>query len=149
MKQILSIIFIALAFGASAQSALPRYSNAKGGDNSGAFENHYFYAVSDTAGATVDTTRLSPRHSNIDVTVAMTDSVCLAFKTLKGCYLNDELALWITGQATNTGQFVYLSGNWVVSTGTAKIAITANKKSIIRFRFDGTKWVETSRNLNY
>lgn len=104
--------------------------------------------VADTLGATVDTIDIRPNAQYQRYHVNVKDSSAIRLKSLAGCYFGDVIDLDIVNP-TITGNFIYLSGVWVVSTGTAKISLTSAKSSYLRFWFNGSDFVETSRNLNY
>jgi len=102
----------------------------------------------DTAGATVDTVELRPNANIMYVKFNAVDSSTIRLKSNAGAYYGDILTIDIVNP-TITGNFVYLFGNWIVSTGTKKISLTSAKSSLLKFQFDGANWVEISRNLNY
>jgi len=56
------------------------------------------------------------------------------------CFLGDELTLLITG--TSGDKVKFTGSNWV-SAGTA--TLSSGLKAVIKFVFDGAKWVEASR----
>jgi len=146
MKKFLSILFLAaIAFSAQAQNTSPRYVvyGANGASSISFGQN----IVKDTAGTTIDTLQLRPRYWCTNVNVTVVDSAVLQLKSVAGCYYNDRAYVYVTNPA-NTG-VLKLNGAWVVSTGTNTISLTANKHCTLEFWFDGTNWVETSRNLNY
>lgn len=101
----------------------------------------------DTAGATVDTVEVRPNKYINYYKFNAVDSATLRI-TNAGAYYGDIINLDIVNP-TITGNFVYLFGNWIVSTGTKKISLTSAKSSLLKFQFDGANWVEISRNLNY
>jgi len=146
MKQLITLVaFIALGFSANAQFRTTR--QAYFGVQDASVTGYKTITVSDTAGATVDTIRIRPASSITDLNYVTTDSAAINLYSLASCYKGDEIHFWVTnGGFTNA---LYLTGSFVFSTGTGRIALTANKSSMIAFRFDGVKFVEIDRVLNY
>lgn len=148
MKKIVSILcfLFALNLGASAQSTSNRQTIFGVTDVS--VDGYHMATFTDTLGSTIDTNDINPRAKYNSYTETVVDSAVLRCKSLSQCYKGDQLTLYITGPA-QSGVLVLLSTQFVVSTGTNRISLTANKKDFIRFVFDGSKWIEVDRNLNY
>ena len=137
------MLLVALSFSAMAQSTSTR--QVANGVTDASVMNFKTVAVADAVGT--DTTLMRPNAAVSTYNVTITDSLNLRLYNLAGCYKGDVMTLYIT-KATGSGA-VSLIGNWVVSTGTSRIALTASKKNVMRFIFDGVSWIEISRNLNY
>ena len=146
MKQILLLLLVAITFSAQAQHTGYRWSNQPG-NNSYSFINFNTAAISDTAGSTSDTIGVRPFTANSIYQLTLTDSCYIRFASKAGTYKGDVVQINYT-KGSGSGVMI-LSTDFVVSTGTNRIAITASKKGIIIFQFDGTKYVEINRNLNY
>lgn len=146
MKRLFSILLLCaiaqLSFG---QSTTPRFSSY--GTTDASSISYGRAVLADVASATLDTIKCYPRHQQVIVECTVTDSCTLQMPTTGGCFKNDRLYLYITNSA-QTGVFNLL-GNFVVSTGTKKLSLTANKHCVLVFWFDGTSFIEISRNLNY
>ena len=143
MKHIfLALAFVAVTIGATAQSTSTR--PAAYGTTDASSIGYKIATVADAVGT--DTIAFRPNAQTNYYTVTVADSVNLNLYT-GGLYKGDKMHLFITKSA-GTGA-VTLLGNWVVSTGTSRIALTASKKNLLIFEFDGTKFIEVSRNLNY
>lgn len=146
MKYIFSLLLIAVTFGANAQHTAYRFSNQPA-NNSYSFINFNSATIADTAGSTTDTIGLRPFASTSFYNLSVTDSVCVRFGSKAGTYKGDFIYLnWTKGTGAGV---LYLSTDFVVSTGTNRITLTASKKGLLTFFFDGTKWVEIDRNANY
>jgi hypothetical protein len=146
MKHIVLLLLVAFSFSAQAQHTGYRFTNQPG-NNSYSFINFNQKAIADTAGSTVDTIGLSPFTVNSYYQLTLTDSCQIKNKSLAGCFNGDYLVLkWTKGTGAGV---LYLSSDFVVATGTNRIVVTASKKGLMAFIFDGVKWVEVDRNINY
>lgn len=147
MKKILALLLLVstITFSATAQSTTTRAASY--GVTDASFISAGTTTLADAASATLDTLNLRPNRFITTVNLTVTDSVTLKLTSVKGCYRGDLMDIYITTPA-QTGTLKLL-GVWVVSTGTTTISLTANKHGVLRCWFDGTNWVETSRNLNY
>jgi hypothetical protein len=146
MKYIISaLLIVAISFGAQAQSTSPRYVAYGTTDASSISFGQAL--LTDVASSTIDTVKLYPRHQQINIGLTVLDSCVLKLQSLAGCYQNDHMFLYITNPAQSG--VMKLNGNFIVSTGTSTISLTANKHCVFEWWFDGINWVEVSRNLNY
>lgn len=150
MKKVLSIIaclcFIGTSFAQTAGSTTPRYTNNWAGYIVGLQTS-----IADTAGSTEDTIGLRPKSYLATYTLTVTDSVALKIASNGGAYDGDKLILNIKTPTSFAGVLYLAYSHFVVSTGTARIALTANKRGKLIFQYDAVanKWIEISRNLNY
>ena len=147
MKQIITLLLLAIGLSANAQSTSPRYHNPPGGDNSANTVSFYLKTIADTAGSTSDTIEMRPAYQTTNYKLTLTDSCYLRLKSLAGSYFNDIVTVDLT-KGSGSGLLI-LDANFVVATGTNRISITASKKTMLTFRFDGSKFVEQGRNANY
>lgn len=146
MKYIFSLLLIAATFGANAQNSTYRFANQPG-NNSYSFLNFNSATIADAAGSTTDTIGLRPFCATSYYNLTVTDSVNIRFASIAAAHKADQLVLnWTKGTGAGV---LYLSTDFVVSTGTNRIVLTASKKGLLTFFFDGTKWVEIDRNANY
>lgn len=148
MKKISIILaLIALTLNVSAQSTTAPYGSRTSGGNDASFLNFATIILSDTAGATIDTVQIRPFHRRIDMQLTVKDSCILYLKSIKGCYYTDLLDLDIICPA-QTG-IIKFAGKWVFTSGTTSYSLTANKRYLFRFRFDGVDWVQYAVQANY
>lgn len=143
MKHILFVFALLATFGASAQTTSTR-PQVQGTYDASSI-SYKTVTLADAVGT--DTLNLRPNTQTGYYNVTVTDSINLNLKSTAGLCKGDRLHLFIT-KGTGTGA-VTLLGNWVVSTGTTRIALTASKKNLLIFEFDGANFIEVSRNLNY
>lgn len=146
MKKLITILAL-LAFTAVTYGQKTNTRNYYTGDNTWSVIPIKSVAVSDTDGATVDTVELRPAAGVTYYTATISDSATLRLKSTAACYKGDRIVLDVINAGPTS--FFYLAGNWIVSTGTAKITNTTAKRSHLEWYFDGKNFVETSRNLNY
>jgi len=139
MKNLFGILIALFAFSAvNAQSTSPRFGTLKNQDNTGRVLNYKLVSVTDAAGA--DSVTIAPNAWETIYKVAALDSITFKSPTVTNCYYGDIVTLIVTG---TSGDLVKFTGaNWI-SQGTA--TLSSGLKAIIRFRFDGAKWVEESR----
>jgi hypothetical protein len=148
MKKILVILFALVAFTVSANAQSTSTRQTVFGVTDASLSNFHVATFTDTLGSTIDTNDISPRAYTNQYNETVVDSAVLRCKSLTQCYKGDRLNLYVTGPA-QSGVLVLLSTQFVVASGTNRIALTANKKGFISFVFDGTKWIEVDRNFNY
>jgi len=122
----------------NAQSTSPRWGSAKNEDNTGAVLTWKYVVLADAIGA--DSVILSPNAYNSVYKIALTDSVYFKSPVVKNSYVGDNLIL-VAGGAS--GAKIKFSSTLLVTAGTATLSTSG--KAIIRFIFDGSKWVESGR----
>lgn len=137
-KYIFSMILLAFTCMVMAQSTSPRFGTTAGKDNSYRMLQNKLTALTDAAGA--DSATLATSAYNTIVTIAVLDSFTLKSPTVTNCYLGDQLTLIANG--TSGDKLKFTGSNWV-SAGTA--TLSSGLYAVIRFIFDGSKWVEASR----
>lgn len=134
-----------MAYGVQAQSTDPRY--VAFGTTDASSIGFARKTITDVASATLDTVKFYPRTMELNLNLTVLDSCTLTYGSLAGVYFNDHVFLYVTNPA-QTG-VLKLLGNFIVSTGTNTLSLTANKHCVLEFWFDGAKYIEVSRNLNY
>lgn len=146
MKKFILFLLVALGtvLGANAQSTSTRAQSF--GVQDASWLSVASYTKADAAGATCDTIHLRPGAAITRYTVTVADSASLRMRSTASCYKGDVVEFWITPSITGS---LYLTGNYKVSTGTTKLSLTTGTKSFLRFVFDGSYFIETSRLLNY
>lgn len=138
MKKILFVLFTICTLAAVAQSTSPRFGTTAGRDNTFRTLTCKLTALTDAAGA--DSATLSTSAYNTLVTIAVLDSFALKSPTVTKAFLGDQLTIIATG--TSGDMLKFTGTNWV-SAGTA--TLSSGLKAVVRFIFDGAKWVEASR----
>lgn len=138
MKKILFIFLSFLTVAMLAQSTSPRFGTTPNKDNSFRMMNNTLATVTDAAGA--DSVTLITKAFNAVVKVALVDSLTFKSPTVSGAYLADNLTLIISG---TSGKFLKFTGSNWASAGT--VTLSSGAVAVIRFVFNGTKWVEASR----
>lgn len=143
MKNLFALLFLfafsfALAPEAEAQSTSPRFGTLKNQDNTGRVLNYAFVSVADAAGA--DSVVARPAAWETIYKVAVLDSITFKQPVVTNCYAGDIITIMATG---TSGDLIKFTGSNWVSAGTATLSSGLN--AIIRFRFNGAKWVEESR----
>lgn len=138
-KLVLFSLFAALAFTVNAQTATPRYRTGASYDVRQL--NHTYQTKTDATGA--DTVTLATNSYSHIYRVVLVDSLTLGQPTVTNCYLGDELTI-IASAASGTPTLKFTGSNWV-STGTA--TLSTGLRAVIRYIFDGAKWVEAERTV--
>ena len=135
---ILVLVFSLFSLGAVAQSTSPRFGTTSKGNQSSSVLNNSLTTVTDTTGA--DSTTLSVKAYNSLVKVALVDSFYLKSPVVTGSYLGDNMTIIVSGTSGNKLKF---AGTNFISAGTA--TLSSGARAVIKFVFDGAKWVEASR----
>ena len=138
MKKIIFAILIFAGFSATAQSTSPRWGTTAGGDNTARTLTYAYQTVTDASGN--DSKTLNPNAYYTVVRVALTDSVTFASPTVTRSYAGDNLTIIASGAS---GTKVKFGSSNFISAGTA--TISSGGRSVIKFVFDGAKWVECGR----
>ena len=139
MKKIISFLFVLFSFVAvNAQSTSPRFGTTPGNDNTSRVLTYGYKIVTDATGA--DSTTLVPNAWHTVVRVALTDSVYFKSPTVTKSYAGDNLIIVASG---SSGTKVKFAGTNFISAGTATLSTSG--RAVIRFIFDGDKWVEAAR----
>ena len=142
MKKLLSLVFLmCFVFAAIGQSTSPRWGTTANADNTGRVITYKLVTVTDAAGN--DTVFVNTNASKTYYKVAALDSINFKVKGVTKAYFGDEIIIVAqAGTGTPKIKFSTSTGLWL-SAGTA--TMSTNKRAIIRFIFDGAKWVESSR----
>lgn len=104
-------------------------------------------STNDAAGA--DTIKISPSEymTILAPSNTITDTLCYKLKDISRCALGDEI-LVIARNSSGSGhkiKFVGTAYPWAVSGADTVISLTSSAKAVIRFVFDGYRWVESSK----
>ena len=140
MKKLLSLIFLLCISGVIfAQSTSPRFGTAVNQDNTGRVLTYAYHTITDAAGA--DTAIIAPNAYHSIYKVALLDSLVLGSPNISTSYLGDNITIIAT--AASGTPFIKFSGaNWKVSVDS--LSLSTNLRAVIRFVFDGSKWVQES-----
>lgn len=138
MKKVFLILACALTVSiATAQSTTPRQGNLI----------TLKIATNDAAGA--DTIKFTPTEwrTILSPSSTITDTLCYMIKDISRCHLGDEIVCSVTNSSGsgNKIKFVGFAYPFAVSGSDTVIALTASKRAVIKFMFNGATWVETSK----
>lgn len=104
-----------------------------------------FYSPVDNTGA--DTITLTPQAFNTIVQYSALDSLGFQVKNFTNCYIGDQLTFIVLSTA-GSQKVKFIGTAWQPSSsGGASIALTSGKRATIVWMFDGTYWLEQSRNV--
>lgn len=140
-------VALSCSFTVDAQHTSPRYGTSPSSDAT--FRNQKLSFLEKTDAVGRDTIKIYPNSlvSNLDLTLR--DTVCI-YSSPVSAYQGDELTINISN-TSGSSHTVFLTGAvglptaWEVGSGTTTISLTASKRAIIKFFFDGAVWLETSR----
>lgn len=154
MKTTLSLILVmVLTSCAVAQvSTAPRFGVGKNNDNTGRTLTYAVISTTDVTSATLDTIVLVPNAYTTLVCMKtgtamtnLTDSVCYKFSSTTSNYrLGDEVVIMVS-KGTGAGKIKFGGSQYILSTASAAVLLAANKSVVIRFRWNGSKWIESAR----
>ena len=97
----------------------------------------------DAAGA--DTIFITPSNAKTYVKHSLTDSVTYKIKSMSQCALGDQIIFQITNTAGGTKFKTIPASGFEVTGADSVMTVTASKRAIQVFTFDGVKFVETSK----
>ncbi|MFB6456571.1 hypothetical protein ACE38W_14970 [Chitinophaga sp. Hz27] len=139
MKKIFILIAITIiSVGAFAQSTAPRFGITPNSDNTGRLLTYAYKSFTDATAA--DTAKVIPAAYSSTYRVSLTDSLGIQITSVGSSYADDDITVIASGASGTKVKFI---GSNFISAGTA--TLTAGGRAIIRFKFDGAKWVESSR----
>lgn len=148
MKNIFLAICTLFAFTVSAQTTIPRTGTSVSVDNTYRKLN-YKYVTPTTDAAGLDTVALSPNNYHTQVYLSsVLDSVAISM-SIANAYVGDQVEIIVKN--SSTGKAIrWAGGNIEPATQAAgsqggAVYLTASKRAVICFHFDGAKWVEVSR----
>lgn len=134
-------ILIAMAFitvGGFAQSTSPRYGTTPNSDNTGRALTYAYKNFTDVAAA--DTAKVIPGAYNTTYRVVLLDSLGLQITSVGSSYADDGITVIASGASGTKIKFI---GANFISAGAATLSTSG--RAVVRFKFDGAKWVEASR----
>jgi hypothetical protein len=153
MKKLFALLFLAaFTFTVSAQITAPRFGTTKNSDNTGRGLTYAVVTTTDVTSATLDTILLAPNAFETlicmktgTVMTNLADSVCYKFSSTTGNYKLGDVAVFMISKGTGAGKIKFGGSQYILSTASAAVALAANKSLIMRFRWNGAKWIEESR----
>lgn len=153
MKKLFALLFlVAFTFTVSAQITAPRFGTTKNSDNTGRGLTYAVVTTTDVTSATLDTILLAPNAFETlicmktgTVMTNLADSVCYKFSSTTGNYKLGDVATFMISKGTGAGKIKFGGSQYILSTASAAVALAANKSLIMRFRWNGAKWIEESR----
>lgn len=135
MKKILfAIVFLIGAVAVNAQSTSPRFGTAKNQDNTGRVLTYNYATVTDAAGA--DSVTITPNAWQTIYRIALTDSVTFKNPVVSRSFAGDNILIIASGASGTKVKFT--GSNWV---GTSAATLSSGGRSVIRYVFDGARWV--------
>ena len=141
MKKLISFLIAIIAIvSVNAQSTSPRWGSAKNEDNTGAVLTWKYTTLNDAIGA--DSVIIAPNAYTSVYKFTVVDSIYFKTPVLKNSYLGDNISLIATG---STGGKIKFASTNLVTSGTA--TLSSGGKAVIKFIFDGAKWVESDRSV--
>lgn len=129
------LAFAATVFG---QSTDPRWL----GDNSG--RSISFKKISKTDATGADTVKVYPNASCNYVHATINDSLVFNLTPVTGSFQGDEITFSFTNTSGSGHKVEFLTTN-VELESAGKLTLIASKRCLIRFFFNGVKWVEMWR----
>lgn len=147
MKNFLTLFTVAASLFVSAQSTSPRFGTTPGRDNTGRVLTHAVITTTDVTSATLDTITFNPNAYETIFRPAtnIVDSVCYKFSSTSQTYSLGDICTFFVSKGTGAGKVKFGGSVVVLSTASAAVTLAANKSAIIRFRFNGSKWIEETR----
>jgi hypothetical protein len=149
MKKILSILLVfALTSCAVAQITTPRFGTTKNQDNTGRILTHAIITTTDVTSATIDTLLFTPNawETIYRPSANLADSAVYKFSSTTTNYrVGDQFTIFVS-KGTGAGRIRFAGSKVITSTALSTgVALAANKSLCMRFRWNGSKWIEESR----
>lgn len=152
MKKLIFLFLLAFTFSVSAQITAPRFGTTKSQDNTGRVLTYAVVTTTDVTSATLDTITLLPNAYETlvcmktgTVMTNLTDSVCYKFSSTTDKNKLGDIVTFMISKGTGAGKIKFGGSQYVLSTESAAVALAANKSLIMRFRWNGSKWIEEAR----
>lgn len=151
-KIVLFLATVLLASCAVAQTTAPRYGTDKHMDNTGRVLTYAVITTTDVTSATLDTITIVPNAWETvvcmqtgSVSINLADSVCYKFSSTTTTYKLGDKVTFMISKGTGAGKIKFGGSKYILSTASAALALAANKSLIIRFRWNGSTWIEETR----
>lgn len=151
MKKLISILFL-FAFAIVTAQTSPRFGVGKNQDNTGRVLTYAVITTTDLAQATLDTITITPNAWETLVCMKtgtaitnLSDSVCYKFSSTTTNYQLGDKVTFMISKGTGAGKIKFGGSKYILSTASTAVALAANKSLIMRFRWNGSKWIEETR----
>ena len=139
MKKIFSILILALTVSKLfAQTTTPRFQ----ADRYTKSVLTDYKVATDTTGN--DTVLLKPQAGKTLVKVSVVDSVTFKFSSVSNSYFGDEVVI-IATNASGSSHRVKVASTNAQPASSGDVTLASTLGAIIRYIFNGVKWVEASR----
>lgn len=149
---LIAILAISFASAQSTATTTPRFSTESRGDNTGRVLTYAVISTTDLAQATLDTITIQPSAFQTIVCMKvgtamqnLSDSVCYKFSSRNTVYRLGDECVFMVSKGTGAGKIKFGGSQYILSTASAAVAVAANKTLIMRFVWNGSKWVEVDR----
>jgi len=151
MKTILSLFLVLVIGTVLAQNTTPRWgSGPPTNDNTGRILTYGYVSYTEVAGA--DTLKVVPNYyTTIVKPTAINDSVTIVLKSNTNAFLGDVLKFEFLNKTSTKNNVKFRNsgsssvGGFAFLAADSTIALSASKRAIVIFTFDGVKWIETSK----
>lgn len=149
MKKLLFILSTIAVFAATAQTTT-RFSATPSGNNTGSGLTYAVITTTDVTSATIDTITFQPNawETIWRPSANLADSVVIKFSSTTTTYkVGDSFQVFLK-KGTGAGRYRMGGSQYIVTfTNSTGVAIAANKSATIRFRWNGSKWMEVERTI--
>lgn len=153
MKKIVLLLAITLlASCAVAQTTAPRFGTDKHMDNTGRVLTYAVITTTDVTSATLDTITITPNAwSTIvcmqtgSVSINLADSVCYKFASSTTTYKLGDECLFMFSKGSGAGKIKFGGSRYILSTTSNAVLLAASKSMVMRFRWNGSAWIEATR----
>ena len=143
MKKVFFLLSIlAVTFSAVAQNTIPRFQESAQKRQTINKLNAYT-TVTDTTGS--DTAYLAPNAAKTIVKLSVKDSIAVKFSKVTNSYVGDEVLIIATNASGASHKIKILSTNTEPSSSGGTVTLASTLGAVIRYVFNGAKWVEASR----
>ena len=145
MKNFIALISLlfAMTIATFAQSTSPRFGVGANQDNTGRVLTYFYTAISDQTGN--DSINVNPHGWTAFYYLTMKDSFTFANPVITRSDFGDNFEIIANGASGTKIKFVNYATANIIANGT--VTLSTKGKAIIKFQFDGYKWIETGRQI--
>lgn len=141
MKKLFSILFLMCALFATSQTASPRAGTGSNNDNTG--RTRTYSTVTITPTSTMVTVPIQTTDEKV-ITIASTSISPTFTANVTSSYIGDKMTVFVNLNATGT-RTITPSTNIISAAATYTLA--ASKSAVLKYEFNGAKWIETGHTL--
>lgn len=147
MKKIIIFLLAICGLAATAQVTTTRFAATRFGDNTGRALTYAIITTTDATSATLDTITIAPNawETIVRPSANLADSVCYKFSSTSTSQRVGDVCTFMISKGTGAGRVKFGGSVFILSTASSAVALAANKSLIMRFRWNGSKWIEESR----